>query len=237
MILFVNACVRGERSRTLVLCRSYLGARKRAGALVREVNLEQMHLLPLSESKVAFRSQLARRGVFEDDIFDFAQQFADADEVVIGAPYWDLTFPASLKAYIEHVSVDGITFRFTPEAHYEGLCRASRITYVTTSGSVLDADAAFVPSRACALGEGGEGGEGEASAYAHRAGFAPAPGRNLGYDYLCAIARMFGIPEVRYVSVEGLDVEGANINDLMDGGLAKIDRVLEEDAALASSAE
>ena len=48
---------------------------------------------------------------------------------------------------------------------------------------------------------------------------------------------MFGIPEVRYVSVEGLDVEGANINDLMDGGLAKIDRVLEEDAALASSAE
>ena len=64
-----------------------------------------------------------------------------------------------------------------------------------------------------------------------------APGRNLGYDYLCAIARMFGIPEVRYVSVEGLDVEGANINDLMDGGLAKIDRMLEEDAALAPSAE
>ena len=232
MILFVNACVRGEKSRTLVLCRKYLSARKRAGAQVREVNLEQMHLVPLSESKVAFRSQLARRGVFEDDIFDPAQQFADADEIVIGAPYWDLAFPASLKTYIEHVSVDGITFRFTPDARYEGLCRAARITYITTSGSLLDADASFVPS--CAIEPVAID---PAGAYAHRSGFAPAPGRNLGFDYVCAIARMFGIPEVRCASAEGLDIVGVNINDLMDEGLARVDRLLEEDDLLASAAE
>ncbi len=231
-MLFVNACVRADKSRTLVLCRKYLSARKRAGVQVREANLEQMHLLPLSESKVAFRSQLARRGVFEDDIFDFAQQFAEADEIVIGAPYWDLAFPASLKTYIEHVSVDGITFRFTPDARYEGLCRASRITYITTSGSLLDETARFVPSCAAEPVEVDPDG-----VYAHRAGFASAPGRNLGFDYLCAIARMFGIPEVRCVSVEGLDIEGVNINDLMEEGFSKIDRLLEEDARLAPIAE
>ena len=92
-MLFVNAVRASRQIAHTGFVPQYLSARKRAGVQVREANLEQMHLLPLSESKVAFRSQLARRGVFEDDIFDFAQQFAEADEIVIGAPYWDLAFP------------------------------------------------------------------------------------------------------------------------------------------------
>ncbi|MDO4291570.1 MAG: NAD(P)H-dependent oxidoreductase, partial [Eggerthellaceae bacterium] len=137
MVLFVNACVRGDKSRTLALCREYLKGVKQTGEIVREVNLELLHLAPLSDQKVAFRSQLARAKRYEDDIFNLSHQFAEADDIVIGAPYWDLSFPAALKTYIEHVSVDGITFRFTPEAHYEGLCTARRITYITTSGSIL----------------------------------------------------------------------------------------------------
>lgn len=206
MVLFVNACVRGDRSRTLELCREYLAGVKGAGAVVREVNLEQIKLVPLGAQKVAFRSQLVRAGIYEDDIFGFSHQFAEADGIVIGAPYWDLTFPAALKTYIEHVSVDGITFNFTPDARYEGLCKARRITYITTAGSLLtcDADAEF-----------------------------PAPGCNLGYDYICAFARMVGIPEVRYVAAEGLDIVGANINDAMDKARARIAQLLEQDVQAA----
>ena len=36
-------------------------------------------------------------------------------------------------------------------------------------------------------------------------------GANLGYEYLCGIARMFGIPEVRFAVAENLDVRGIDV--------------------------
>lgn len=206
MVLFVNACVRGDKSRTLELCREYLAGLRARGETVREVNLEQIGLAPLNAQKVAFRSQLARVGLFDDDIFDFSHQFAEADSIVIGAPYWDLTFPSALKVYIEHVSVDGITFAFTPDAHYDGKCTARNITYISTSGSLLTcANVNDAPA------------------------VQPVAGQHLGYDYICAIARMFGIPEVRYVGAEGLDAQGVNVNDAMEHARKRIADLLAED--------
>ncbi|MBQ1390739.1 MAG: NAD(P)H-dependent oxidoreductase, partial [Firmicutes bacterium] len=57
-----------------------------------------------------------------------------ADEIVIAAPFWDLSFPASLKQYLEQINIPGITFRYTPAGVPEGLCRAHSLTYVTTAG-------------------------------------------------------------------------------------------------------
>ncbi len=67
-------------------------------------------------------------------MFDLGRQFAAADEIVIGAPYWDLSFPAALKVYIEHVAVMGMVFHYTAEGRCEGLCRAKHLTYITTGG-------------------------------------------------------------------------------------------------------
>ena len=54
--------------------------------------------------------------------------------VVIAAPFRDLSFPAVLKQYLEQINVRGITFFYTPEGLPAGLCRAKRLTYVTTAG-------------------------------------------------------------------------------------------------------
>lgn len=51
-----------------------------------------------------------------------AEQFAQADEIVVAAPYWDLSFPSILKVYLERVCVTGITFHYV-ENREEGLCR------------------------------------------------------------------------------------------------------------------
>ena len=59
---------------------------------------------------------------------------------MIAAPYWDLSFPASLKQYFEQINVPGITFAYTPEGTPRPLCRAKRLFYVTTAGG------AFVPT-------------------------------------------------------------------------------------------
>ena len=72
-------------------------------------------------------------------MFDLARQFAAADQVVVAAPYYDLSFPASLKQYFEQINVLGITFEYSPQGMPITMCKASRLYYVTTAGG------AFVP--------------------------------------------------------------------------------------------
>lgn len=100
--LFVNACAR-EESRTLSLCRAYL----EGNPAVEEVRLFERNLVPFDWKMVEERVALIEKADWGDSMFDLAKQFAAADEIVIGAPYWDLSFPAVLKVYIEHVTVNG----------------------------------------------------------------------------------------------------------------------------------
>ena len=69
----------------------------------------------------------------------YAKQLAAADMVVIAAPYWDLSFPSSLKVWIENVAVWGLTFRYSENGQPVGLCRAKKLIYVTTAGGIIGA--------------------------------------------------------------------------------------------------
>ena len=131
-ILFVNACVR-ENSRTLVLVKHVM--KDMVGEVV-EVNLENEEIAPLSRALLEKRENLVREGKFDDPMFRYAKQFALCDEIVIAAPFWDLSFPAKLKIYLEQITVAGITFKYV-EGRPSGLCRAKKLTYVTTSGGPI----------------------------------------------------------------------------------------------------
>ena len=63
-----------------------------------------------------------------------AGETEEAETVVIAAPYWDLSFPAMLKQYLEQVNVVGISFKYSEEGIPVGLCRAGRLFYVMTAG-------------------------------------------------------------------------------------------------------
>ena len=39
----------------------------------------------------------------------------EADKYIFAAPMWNLSIPAILKAYIDYISVTGITFKYTAE--------------------------------------------------------------------------------------------------------------------------
>lgn len=139
--LFVNACIRGEDSRTYQLCRDYIEkfkeAKKNEDWTLEEVNLNDMDLQPLNKERLANRDRLAREKKFADQEFDLARQIIEADHILIGAPYWDLAFPAKLKIYIERCSVTGLTFIYSPEGIPDGQCRDKSLSYVTTSGSAI----------------------------------------------------------------------------------------------------
>lgn len=130
MILFINACVR-KTSRTKRLADCLLAKRNQP---VEEVRLAEILFPVVDEAFLNERDRLVREGNFDAPMLNLARQFAAADEIVIAAPCWDLSFPASLKQYLEQINVVGVTFRYTPEGVPEGLCRAKRLTYVTTVG-------------------------------------------------------------------------------------------------------
>ena len=130
MILFINACARKE-SRTKELADCLLA--KLQGP-VEEVRLNEIQFPVADESFLRKRDQLIRAHAFSHPLFALARQFAEADEIIIAAPFWDLSFPAVLKQYFEQINVLGITFRYTPEGIPQGLCRAKRLTYITTTG-------------------------------------------------------------------------------------------------------
>ena len=128
--LFINACVRKD-SRTRVLAGKVLAKLNRP---IEEVRLNET-VFPLVDEEFLYkRDRLIVQGDFGNPAFDLARQFANAETIVIAAPYWDLSFPAALKQYFEQINVLGVTFRYTQEGTPVGLCRARRLFYVTTAG-------------------------------------------------------------------------------------------------------
>lgn len=137
-LLFVNCCIsqRGEESRTLALAEAYLEAylARHPGTEVEEVPPEELLALPLFDVELLEeRDILARAGRFDDCVFDLARQFREADAVVVAAPYWDMSYPAALKAYIEHISAVGLTYHYEADGVH-GDCRAEQLVYLTSGG-------------------------------------------------------------------------------------------------------
>ncbi len=136
-VLLVDCCVRGEQSRTARLTRAFLSALDGSRFHVTTVDPGKEGLKPLTADTLGVRDDLLARGALDDESLRFARQFAAADEVVVAAPFWELSFPAILKVYIENVSVSGISFEMLDDGIH-GLCRGRRLVFLTTRGGVYE---------------------------------------------------------------------------------------------------
>lgn len=130
MILYVNACVRKE-SRTKRLADRLL---EKLNGAVEEVRLDSISFPTVDRDFLIHRDELIAAGDFDNPLFALARQFAASDVIVVAAPYYDLSFPASLKQYLEQINVVGITFRYSEAGVPVPLCKAKRLYYVTTAG-------------------------------------------------------------------------------------------------------
>ena len=128
--MFINSCVRAQ-SRTERIARALLA---KLGGEYDEVKLETAGFQPLNGETLARRTALIEAGDYADPMFDAAKQFAAADELVIAAPFWDYSFPALLKTYLENIYVTGIVSCYGGDGRPVGLCRAKKLYYVTTAG-------------------------------------------------------------------------------------------------------
>lgn len=134
----INGCVRGDKSRSWKLAEAFLEemSRNAPGDLQYEqLDLAEMDFKPLVGDFFEAREALLAENNREHERFRFAHQFAEADLLLIAAPFWDLSVPAVVKLYIENVSVDGITFCCDGTGMH-GMCRAKECVFFTTRGSV-----------------------------------------------------------------------------------------------------
>ena len=138
-ILYVNACVKRDiASRTNRLAQAYLNkCFKSQDCSLSIVNLEDTIMYPLSGKSLAEREKAIANNDFSGSSFELARCFAAADEVVIAAPYWDLSFPASIKLYIEQICVNKLTFCFDEKGIPHGLTNIKKAVYLTTSGGYI----------------------------------------------------------------------------------------------------
>lgn len=138
-ILLINACIR-EDSRTKILA-DYL-LTKLSGNL-ETIDLNQDEPQPFNREILIKRNKLLQEGNHNDPMFSYAQKFASADIIVMAVPYWDLSFPALFKTFIEYVNAIGIVFKYSPEGQIIPLCRAKTLYYITTMGGYNPMDFGF----------------------------------------------------------------------------------------------
>lgn len=137
-LLYIDACVNRDVSRTERLAQALLKEMNKNGEYeVETLCLEDEDLKLFTGKESAGREQLTRAGIYEGPLFDYAKQFASADRILVAAPYWDFTFPARMKCYLEQICVTGLTFTFSSKGIPGGLCHADSLHYVTTSGGSI----------------------------------------------------------------------------------------------------
>ena len=174
-LLFINACVRGQKSRTLQLARRFLGAWQHAHpeAVITELDLCRDRLSPQYPEVLEERDALWSAGKLDDPLFQPARQFAAAGRIVIAAPFWDLSFPAILKIYLERISVTNITFGYDDLGRSVGLCKADKLLLITTRGGDFS-----IPEISW---------------------------MEMGARQLEALCAMYGIPSFQCLTAQGLD--------------------------------
>ena len=137
-ILFVDCCIsqRGQESRTRALAEAFLEEyrAKNPNAEMETVSPETMLALkPFDAEMLNARDELAKRGAFDAPVFELARQFREADAVVVAAPYWDMSYPAALRTYIEYISANGLNYHYEADGCH-GDCKADWLVYLTSGG-------------------------------------------------------------------------------------------------------
>ena len=147
-LLFVDCCIsqRGADSRTRALADAFLTAFRSNHPDTETETVSQETLLvlkPFDAEMLNERDALASVGAWEAPVYTLARQFRAADAIVVAAPFWDMSYPAALRTYIEYISANGLAYHYD-ENGCHGDCRAKWLVYLTSGGDVEREDSVGV---------------------------------------------------------------------------------------------
>ena len=137
-LVFINACIRREESRTYSIAKPVIEALAKRYEIT-TIDLTDSSLLPVTASLFKERGL---NGLSNQDIAN-GRLVAEADRIVIAAPFWDMSFPSVLKAFFEHISAPDLTFANNPDGSTRGICKAKKLLYITTRGMNIETESAL----------------------------------------------------------------------------------------------
>lgn len=130
-LVIIDSCMRAE-SRT----RRILNAAKEVLSTRYDIEIIDVNaagLLPLTPEGLEERTS----GIVPEQTLSLAKTIAAADRLVVAAPFWDMSFPATLKAFFENMSLYGVTFEDNGHTCV-GLCKCKKVMYITTRGMDIE---------------------------------------------------------------------------------------------------
>lgn len=138
-LLYIDACLRGDDSRTRKIAKVFLSALK---------DRYEIETVELSSLNFKYKDHIdyLHPAVISEEVKNEASKFADADLVVLATPFFDMGLPAIVHTYLENISIDGITFK-SESNKFSGLVKTDKVVYITTRGATYkdksDADGAY----------------------------------------------------------------------------------------------
>ena len=127
-MIFINACMRDKDSRTLKLAKSII-----RGHEAETINISELRLMPYTE-----KSNPTNKPIDEKYI-KLAKKIAECDGLVIAAPFWDMSFPALLKVFLEKLSIQNVMFEDNGKT-CSGIAKCPYMFFITTRGMYIPDD-------------------------------------------------------------------------------------------------
>lgn len=130
-LVIIDSCMRAESRtrRILNAAREVLSTRYD----IEIIDVNAAGLLPLTPEGLEERTS----GIVPEQTLSLAKTIAAADRMVVAAPFWDMSFPATLKAFFENMSLYGVTFEDNGHTCV-GLCKCKKVMYITTRGMDIE---------------------------------------------------------------------------------------------------
>ena len=135
-VLYIKANIKNEgESRTFKVSDSfveeYMKNNPQDEVIVLDLYKEKIDFLRPEDLGVVFGPK--NEDSKKHPVLKYAYQFAEADKYIIATPMWNLSMPAILKAYIDYVSVTGITFKYIEKGPV-GLLNDKKAVHIVSRG-------------------------------------------------------------------------------------------------------
>jgi len=135
-LLIINACS-NKNSKTLKLTKDIIKLFDNDYA----IDIINTYALPFSFINDEIIEK-RNNGKYDESAYKYANMIKNADRIIIAAPLWDMSFPASLKVFIENIMIPNVLFRYEDDKAI-GLSNAKKLLYITTIGGKVNINYGF----------------------------------------------------------------------------------------------
>lgn len=104
-LVYIDACMRKD-SRTRRIAKPIISQLSERYTITKFV-LNELPLEIVKEDRI----QQRMHGNYDPQSLSWAKKIRDADQIVIAAPFWDMSYPAALKNFLEFCSVFNVIFK------------------------------------------------------------------------------------------------------------------------------